>query len=357
MADKVKKDTESRKSGGGYLTINDSGFNEFEPVGGETYRLDFVPYIVNDKRHHMVRNGSIKVGEEWFCRQFYIHFNIGEDNHAVLCPKTFGKACPICEHVQEAYDSRDEKAIKDVKEILRKERFVYNVMDLDSDDPEEILLWNISYHLFTKQLGVELKTGDDARYGFADTEDGYTLEVRFIEGTYGKIKFPETNRIDFEEREDYGSEILDETCDLDSLLNNIKTYDELNNLLWDIDEDSPEDKPDRSSRKSSGRGRGRKDKKEESSSRKSSGRGRGRKDKKEESSSHGRGRKKDKKDKSNDSDKGRGRKDKESRRKKKEEKLTCPSDLNFGTDCDEYEDCDTCKIFIECEDARAKMDD
>lgn len=56
------------------------------------------------------------VGDLWYKRSFKVHRNVGSDNNAVVCLTSFGKKCPICEYrskrVKEGADKDELDALK-----------------------------------------------------------------------------------------------------------------------------------------------------------------------------------------------------------------------------------------------------
>ena len=208
----------------------------------------------------------------------------------------------------------------DIDDLKPKEREMFNVMNED----EEIQLLFLSYHNFGKLLEEEIREEEDYG-GFADLEDGHKLSVRFKMETLGKNKYLKASKIDFKDREDLDESILDDVLNLDAIMI-IKSYDDLYNEFWDVDDDKSEKKEKKKT--TSSRRKKNESKKDES-----------KKDKKEEKKTTSRRKKKtpEKKEKATPK-----------KKKEKPKKLECPEDLDFGADFDEYECCDDCDIRKEC---------
>ena len=337
MRDKAKQKAERNmnRTTGGYLAVPE-GAEFIKPKKGP-YNWDVIPYVVKVNNHP-----EVEKGEQWYQRTFYVHFNIGSDNKAFICPKTIKKPCPICEYVRELYNSDEDENIELAKQLKAKERELYNIIDLDDQD-KGVQLLDYSYHLFGKALDEEINEGVEELAGFAELEGGYTLEVSFRKKTFNKNEFYEVRKIDFEERDDYDEDILEDVYDLDSLLK-IQDYDFLQKALFDAPVDEDDDKDDKDDD----------DKDEEKKSRKS-GKKSGKKPKKDDDDEKPKrsGKKSDKKNKKSDDDEDKksrktGKKsDKKSESKKSENE--CPHGGTFGEDTDELDECEDCNMWTECQ--------
>jgi hypothetical protein len=163
------------------------------------YRLEIIPYRVPVGAN----NPFADPGQFWYERTFFAHRGIGVKNETHLClAKTYGVACPVCE--EKARINRDPEADKDVgKGLAPKERQLWYVYD--HAEPEEgVQLWDISVHLFGKQLDAQTKSadpGDNWEY-FADPTQGFTVKVTFIEKQYERTSFYEASAINFKKRPD-----------------------------------------------------------------------------------------------------------------------------------------------------------
>lgn len=219
MRDRFKKRAQEGATGGFSVNLPE-GVQRFSPKKG-TYRLDVIPYVVSASRHP----DGVKEGDIWCRRPFLIHFGVGVDNKRQICPRTVGSPCPICEYYERERrrPGADEDALK---EIRAKARELYNVIDLN-DKEAGIQVFEMSYHLFGKQLEHEINEADDDDVaGFAELKDGKTIKVRFSEASMGVNKFLEATRIDFLDRSDYKKSILDEVVNLDEVFN-ILSYEDL----------------------------------------------------------------------------------------------------------------------------------
>jgi hypothetical protein len=248
MAERARKraaERESHRSGGSGTLNLPGGVEYFKPEKKGKYRLDLLPYRVTKKGHPEVEKGEL-----WYQRTIFVHFGVGADDKAFLCPKTINKACPICEEWKKLRKSED--ADEDMVKALRpKERELFNVIHLDEDE-EKVLLFEYSYHNFGRLLEEELEgDGGDEVAGFAELEGGKTLVVKFRKKTIGKNSFFEASDISFEDRDDYDEAILEDVLDLDKILN-IPSYEELQKAFLEIeDDDEDKDEEEKSSKKKS----------------------------------------------------------------------------------------------------------
>lgn len=245
FADKVRANIEkqkSQKSQYGYLKLL-KGVNVFKEEPGSRVKLDILPYVVTDP-NHPDRDDELGIavpGALWYKRPFKLHRNIGYNNMPLVCPTSIGKRCPICEYKQrllkEGKDWRDD-SVKALKTYLRN---LYIVVPLDNKNYEERpYVWDISDHLFQNKLSIELEENPEYA-NFPDLEDGYTLRIRFTEEQFGKNKFADTSRIDFEKREKkYDKSILDKVSNLDEVLV-VLPYEQIEAKFFDSEDDAVTD--------------------------------------------------------------------------------------------------------------------
>lgn len=227
VKEKIEKKAEKGKGFGLYSLPEKVEF--FRPQKAGTYNIDILPYKVTAQNHPQVSAGEI-----WFERTVFVHFKIGDEELAYICPKTIGKKCPICE--QRAKLMKDPDADEELVKSLRpKERQLFNVIDLD-DKEQKIKIWEISNFLFGEFLEEEIRNGDEENASFFFYEGGKSLKVRFKQESFGENTFLKTHRVDFEDRDDYGADILKETVDLDKVLI-VLSYEELEKKFLGMEHD------------------------------------------------------------------------------------------------------------------------
>lgn len=324
MKDRVRRNSEEapKRSGGGSVSLPE-GVDYFKE--DRRSKFDIIPYEVSIPNHP----DGVEPGELWYKMPYKIHFGIGSENKAYVCPSSIHKKCPICEYraqLMKKADS-DEDTIAALKP---KSRVLYNVISKAKDGDGEIQVWDVSYYNFQELLDEEILEGDEMNASFPDLEGGLTLKVRFSEEHLGKNKFFRASRVDFVERkDDYDESILDDVVKLDTALN-ILPYRELEKHFLEIDdedesvedeevEEKEEEKPVRRerSRKSTRRRKEKEEKEDESAEEEEP--------EEEKPDRHG----KDKK-------------------KGKDKKNKCPEGFEFGVDFDEHEECDDCDLWDDC---------
>ena len=254
----VRRNVEKRakeNSGFGYLNLP-KGLEVLKEREGKMY-LDFLPYIIKTDKHPDldIRNEVAEAGSLWYKFPFMVHKSVGANNDSVVCPRTFGKKCPICEYREKRAQAGAEW--EEIKIYKASKRNLYAVVPIGEKKVEEVVhIWDVSDYLFQQLLDEELQNNEDWA-NFPALEGGRTLVIRFEEKKWNKATYYEAKRIDFEEREDYGEDILDEVPCLEELLD-LKSYEEIQSLFLEIDQEDindedketeTEEKPTRSLRK------------------------------------------------------------------------------------------------------------
>jgi len=320
------ENAEMRSSGAnyGYLKLPE-GVRVFNPEIETVAVIDILPYEVTDKNHM----DKIEVDTVWYKKPFKIHREVGVENDSVVCPTTFGKPCPICEHqatLREDGDTNEET----LKKLNAKYRSLYVVKVRSYDgkkkfDKKEYHLFDFSDHLFQRIFETQLKRKE----AFADfflPDSGKSLEITFDKKSFGEGKpFPIATRIDFVDRKkQYKEDVIDEIPNLDEVLT-LLPYEELEAKFHndDVDTGGSSDKEEKKSKKDKKKKKEKKDKKDKESEPKQS----------EETTTSG-----TKKDKKKDKKK----------KDKKDKKLECPYEHRFGKDCDKFDDCADCELWNEC---------
>lgn len=329
MADKLKKRAvdNKNKSGNTKYDLPDD-VEKFDP-GYKTYKLDFIPYVVNVKTHP-----DAEKGEEWLDRPILVHHGLGpEGRTSRICRRTINAKCPVCEERRDLLRSDDSDAQEMADKLKPKERVLYNVIDLDNEDkgPQ---LFDISYYNFSQLLEEEIRESEkDDIADFAELEGGKTVKVRFRKESFAGNPYPEASKIEFLERDDYDRDILSEVIDLDKILK-ILSYEELAKELH-MEPSSTESEEEEEEEEESKPKKRKTDKKK--SSKKKSG---------------------SKKEKEAEDDSEEEPKSKKGSKKKGNQRSTqkkqCPIGGEFGMDNEEYDECADCDLFVAC---REKWDE
>jgi len=139
---------------------------------------------------------------------------------------------------------------EEIKALAPSKRNLYAVIPLGIKDVEEkIHIWNTTDYFVQECINQELEENEDMA-SFPDLEDGFSLNFRFEEESFAGKPYFKPSRLDFEEREAYDEEILEDVPELDKCLT-VLSYNELTALLFQIepedvdDEEAEEEKPTR----------------------------------------------------------------------------------------------------------------
>lgn len=342
MRERLREEAaKAQTEGASYLALP-SKREFFVPNEKDEFALDFLPFE-NDKSTHP--KGYVK-GELIPYVRFKVHAGIGAEDNKYICPTTIGKKCPICE--ARITMARSSKADPDlIKSLTPKERILFQLED-QNDKKKGIQLFDVSWHLFGKQLLADINKAENqstgrkrslAHGGFADLEEGQTLFVTFKEKFFAGKTFFEVDRIDAEDRDTYDEGILDDVVNLDDCLK-ILPYAELEAIFLELDpedqgsnrkREEKEDKKEEPSRRR--RGSEEEEEKQETSSRRR--RGTAEEEKKEEpepTSRRRRGAEPEKEEPASRSRRGRGE------REEKPKSKCYVEGGEFGKDCDTHLD-------------------
>lgn len=234
------RETSNKENSYGYLKIP-KGIKIFKNQTSGKELIDIIPYIVTDKKH-LDKDPEFEVavvGSQWYKKPYRVHKNVGVDNESIVCPTTFGLPCPLCEE-----KTRLQKAQADweteIKPFSYTVRNLYAIIPIDNKEHEEkIHIWDISEYLFQERLYDELDT-EEVSENFPALEGGQTLNIKWIQKTFGKNKFGEAGSITGEDREDYDESILAEVPNLDEILT-VLSYKEIKAKMLGQDEEDLED--------------------------------------------------------------------------------------------------------------------
>jgi len=234
----AKKRMASGGSGGDWFTLP-NGIERWLPDKKGTYLIDILPYEVSTDNHP---EDGIESGVLWFRTNFRVHHGIGVKDQSVVCPRSIGKACAICDEV-DRLRKEDRDANEDVINSLKGQ--VFSVMNIKHpDDEDAVAVFALSYGKFDKILKEELQEeeNEDHLDFYQCDEGGRTLRVRFSEKTFAGNKYLQATQIQFKEREEMDEdEILEKVVDLDSILN-VLPSEKIKTMFLEGEE--PEDETD-----------------------------------------------------------------------------------------------------------------
>jgi hypothetical protein len=370
LRQKAKKTAEG---GSGVQWMNlpsdfDSKDGFYEPKVGIN-RLSILPYEVTVDDHPE----GVQPGDIWYERTVGVHYDVGGSGKSLPCPRSFGKKCPLCEHASGLWDEGDEDG---ARELFPSKRQIFNVLHNG-----EVKLWTISHHCFGKKLETEIHFDDEGEYAgffFLEKDEGYDLKVRMVQETYGKNKYLMTDKIDFLSRKkDLSEELYDQVLDLDTLVE-CPDSDYLRKLCFETEdedtgeepeEETAEEEPEEKPAKRKPRSKKKKPEPEEEPEDlecpigvtfgddfdeyedcdsceirkqcKAASEGEEPEPEEEEEEETPAPKKKPKK--------------KPEKKTSKKSSGDCPHGHEFGTDCDDYDECDDCEKWEECCELQEKL--
>jgi len=187
-----------RAGGSDYLELP-AGVHLFKPKveKGECveYSLDFITYVVTSPKHP----DNIPVGMPWLRLPFWLHSNIGSDGKRMVCRRTLGEHCFLCDERNKLFGEQAPKAQTDALRASFRELYIM----LNKDDEFEVM--EMAYKNFGKKLDGKIQRLKDKTAGFFEhkaSDGGHTAIVTFIAEQYMRSTYPVLDEIDFEERDD-----------------------------------------------------------------------------------------------------------------------------------------------------------
>jgi len=216
----TKEQTKARMTqsgnGGDWFTLP-NGIERWIPEKKGTFLIDVLPYEVSTENHP---EDGIESGVLWFRSQFRVHHGIGVKEQSVICPRSIGKACAICDEV-DRLRKEDRDANEDLINSLRGQ--VFSIMNIKHpDDEDAVAVFCLSYGKFDKLLKEELQEEENEEHldFYQCDEGGRTLRTRFSEKSFAGNKYLAATQIQFKSRDNMDEdEILGKVADLDTILN------------------------------------------------------------------------------------------------------------------------------------------
>lgn len=303
LKNRVEQNAKSTGGGNRERVLNFPEGTEFFEVKLGTNVIKIIPYIIKGKKHPLVAKGRVDKGDPDYILEYFVHSFVGPADADILCLKrTYGKACPVCDYIDEIKDDKSQEEL--VKKLKPKHRAVYNVVDLNGEDPEKIQIFSVSRYLFEKELLDEAASSKDGdTVSFANPEENWAIHFRASKESLGEASYFKFKSFRFKEDQDpFLDDWLDEAISLDDCLK-VPSYEEAKALFLGEDFESDDEDEDE------------KDEDEKPSRRRSS-----------------------RKKRSEDKD---------------EEVLECPlPDGTFGLDTDDFDECDDCDLWKKCNNAK-----
>lgn len=194
----------------------------------------------NTTREHSLEKPPVKPGNLWWRVRAKVHKRVGPNQSDVVCLKTWGKKCPICEERDDLFSNKKKEEAKTLNASNQ------NVF-LIQTGKGELKAVVISDFAFMNQLKADTRVAENR--GFSEVQsfywptDGYSMECWFSKKSFtvpdGKSgDFLNCTRVDFVQREDLSPGILKkaDAAKLDSCLVQL-SYKEVYNLFFGVDDD------------------------------------------------------------------------------------------------------------------------
>jgi hypothetical protein len=236
-------DADSRKDRGfshrqGILDTSDHEINWFTPASkddkkGITGRnvIMIIPYPITNVNKSL--HPGIDEEECDYKLSVFSHKNVGVNDAQVVCPRTFDKACPICEEQNQVNFNENEDLWRSLKAV---ERPVYQIIDIDNQD-KGIQLWQIAYNSFENLVKKKLEADAirHARPKQCPFDPAYKLGIDFMSHEDSKWGYKLSEFEIMEVKDDF-SDMIDETLPLDDLMIDM-SYDKIRNLHLGIEDE------------------------------------------------------------------------------------------------------------------------
>lgn len=360
FAQRIKQRAKEAEFSGGSSTVKlKDGVQFFKPKKGKN-EIMIIPFEMDVPKN----KDKVEIGDLWYRLPIETHYRVGAEDKTVICPRCIGKKCPICEHRSALLSQGRALDAPEVKELSPKKRELYWVVDLLDEESEDPKVFEASYFNFGRKLEEEIREADDESLApyFADPEDGAAITVRMTEETFGKNKYLEAARFDFNERSKQEKTIFKKAMDQVTPFGEmivVMGYDELKNLFYDISDDpATEPETDQEYDETPSRSRiGEEDEEEAPEERKRTIRGSEDGDMEEDEETVKPSRKSSKADEDDDQPVRRKKaakmEDDEVVTPKRAGKNTnpeCLGDGKFGESCDTLDECEDCPSWADCRD-------
>jgi hypothetical protein len=224
-------------------------------------RLDIIPFRIGpaNKRfaYHFADEGKL-----FFEQTYFAHRNLGPDGKSsyVCILQTFGKPCPICDHVNKLWKNYAQNKAE-ISSYKSTQRQLFNVIDLDDRDAGVQLL-DYSNYLFGQHLDAKIRNADDddrEKYvRFASVKSGMSLRIGCAQSTKGDMTMITCADIEFRDRKQtYDMDIVDQAYQLDEIPIELSGGQLLKLLTQGEEPQEPQETERKTSHEDNGRASGR----------------------------------------------------------------------------------------------------
>lgn len=337
------KENQRRAKGGPSFFKDGLDIELYKPEEGQ-HEIDIIPFVMGPDSPVYRGSPITEEGDHDYVLDFWVHFSLGSSGkQACIClNRTYERKCPICEYANELrLEGRDNEA----DDIKAKRRVLYNVVSYDrGEESKGVQVLACSWHYMEKFLLKLAKRpvrqgreNVEPYINFADAVEGKSISFEIEKGAKGggkdgKPSYDEWIGHAFMDREyEIEQEILDQAEALDQLIH-IPDYEEAKSILTGIDDPGDDEEETEVEEVGERSRRATKPKTNQRSTRTS------RKPKEQEP---------------------------ESEEEQEEEVVEeqegevaegeCPYDHEFGTDVQDFDECESCDSFDACFEAYQAM--
>lgn len=225
-------------------------YKKFYSNNGDNF-IDFIPFVAEESFSNLIQ------GDPNWRILYKTHSKVGPKSEIIVCPRTFGEPCPICDKYDEVkYDFPGEKGSTENKEYYKnvvgplqpKNRAVYYVVDRSTKEKsdEGVKFLDMASFYIEENIGKYAKNRLGEPIFYYDEDDGkmihYTWEVDEEARKKGQQSAPKFAIVGLEDREMPGEdgklvpyvvsdEELDATTPLGKWIFNVLSYDEIVEIM------------------------------------------------------------------------------------------------------------------------------
>jgi hypothetical protein len=226
---------------------------------GQEVRFRLLPFLVTQENNC----AGEAVGSFGNVRRFKVHYM--PNGRVVVCPKSFGGECPLCETFYNAPEADQKNRKSPVYRLKPKDRALFNALfEVPSEDgstKQVLRVVNAGYFASWGKLMDEIKDEaglkqnlkrQDEIYNYDDPENGYWIEARCNKASISgneKDAFMQFTKVSLEwkaKTEPVSDKVLERLADLDLLIPEPPTAEELRKSmgLTPAVEEAPEHEDD-----------------------------------------------------------------------------------------------------------------
>lgn len=208
------------------------GIPFFIPDSGKEHIIDIVPFIPGPK--HPTDSGK----DISYMLDLYTHKGIGLGNEHIICMFwTYGKIKPCypCEWMGEHWLAKEDYA--KVKPIRRNVYLVY-VRDNAEERRKGLQIWEVPYFFFEQHIdGIKKLPQGGGQIQYLDVDNGKS--IAFSIEKKGKDNIAYTNHRFVDRVEPIPDKVIDQSFELDSVINFNRTYEEVKGLFLSTNREAP----------------------------------------------------------------------------------------------------------------------